>query len=173
MHWGSLGSSSRSLPENSSPISCRLHHLHLNSSPFLSLWSISSHSIFFSLSSGKGSSFEDLGRPLTDYEKKRHITMEKNARILEKLGLPKLKGSQHRKGIDKDEEYMPSDKASESEEDSENDNVDDVIASKGVALRQVDVHQPEEVMSVQTEQRMRSKRQATIAQDATRTSSDD
>ena len=29
---------------------------------------------------------------------------------------------------------MPSDEASESEEDSENDNVDDVTTSKGVAL---------------------------------------
>lgn len=67
--------------------------------------------------------------------------------IFEKLGLPKLvnqmremkkgyakKESQHPKGIDKDKEYMPSDEASESEEDNENDNVDDVTASKGVAL---------------------------------------
>ncbi|KAJ8436297.1 hypothetical protein Cgig2_017434 [Carnegiea gigantea] len=95
----------------------------------------------------KGSSSKDPGRPLTDYEKERHMTMEKNATILEKLGLPKLlnqmreikkgytkKGSEHNKGIDKDKEYMPSDEASESEEDSENDNVDDVSTSKGAAL---------------------------------------
>ncbi|KAJ8426694.1 hypothetical protein Cgig2_016844 [Carnegiea gigantea] len=95
----------------------------------------------------KGSSSKDPGRPLTDYEKERHMTMEKNATILEKLGLPKLlnqmreikkgytkKGSEHNKGIDKDKEYMPSDEASESEEDSENDNVDDVLTSKGAAL---------------------------------------
>ena len=61
----------------------------------------------------KGSSSKDLGRPLTDYEKKQHMTMEKNAMILEKLGFPKLvnqireikkgytkKGSEHTKGMD-------------------------------------------------------------------------
>jgi len=95
----------------------------------------------------KGSSSKDFVRHLTNYEKERHMTMEKNAMILEKLGLPKLvnqmgeikkgytkKGSEHTKGIDNDKEYMPSDEASESEEDSENDNVDDVTTSKGVAL---------------------------------------
>lgn len=95
----------------------------------------------------KGSSSKDLRRSLTDYEKERHMTMEKNAKILEKLGLPKLvnqmreikqsctrKGSEHPKGIDKDKEYMPSDEASESEEDNENDDFDDGTTSKGVAL---------------------------------------
>ncbi|KAJ8429115.1 hypothetical protein Cgig2_023475 [Carnegiea gigantea] len=134
----------------------------------------------------KGSSSKDPGRPLTNYEKERHMTMEKNATILEKLGLPKLlnqmreikkgytkKGSEHTKGIDKDKEYMPSDEASESEKDSENDNVDDVSTSKGAALHQVDVQQLEEGMPVQIEQRRRSKRQAAIPQDATRRASDD
>ncbi|KAJ8426257.1 LOW QUALITY PROTEIN: hypothetical protein Cgig2_030551 [Carnegiea gigantea] len=96
---------------------------------------------------GAGSSSKDPGRPLTDCEKERHKTMEKNATILEKLGLPELlnqmreikkgytkKGSEHTKGIDMDKEYVPSDEASESEEDSENDNVDNVSTSKGVAL---------------------------------------
>ena len=67
--------------------------------------------------------------------------------ILEKLGLPKLvnqmreikkgytkRGNEHIKGMDKDKEFMPSDEASESKEDSENDNVDDVTTSKGVAV---------------------------------------
>ncbi|KAJ8435094.1 hypothetical protein Cgig2_006366 [Carnegiea gigantea] len=60
----------------------------------------------------KDSSSKDLGRSLTDYEKERHMMMEKNAMILEKLGLPKLvnqmreikkgytkKGSEHPNGI--------------------------------------------------------------------------
>ena len=83
----------------------------------------------------KGSSSKDLGRHLTDYEKERHVMMEKSVMILEKLGLPKLanqmreikkgytkKGSEHPKRIDKDK-YMPSDEASESDEESENDNL--------------------------------------------------
>ncbi|KAJ8442143.1 hypothetical protein Cgig2_011333 [Carnegiea gigantea] len=104
----------------------------------------------FKMARKKGSSSKDLGRPLTNYEKEQHMTLEKNATILEKLGLPKLlnqmreikkgyakKGSENTKGIDKDKEYMPSDEALESEEDSENDNVDDVSTSKGGALREL------------------------------------